>query len=357
MNSQSLISQVKHNCNISDANYWGYFSMCNLLLRLRELYFHEHDLDISVKVQKEDISGWISDRESLWETLEDTDLKSLEIAGRSYDPFAIDDINGILEKENLLYGAGYGLLKKPIFFIGEIKSRHTMEDKNVWIVHNEICRELSPPFAMSQGQNIFIRTDILTGYLYNKYLELKTRSEKDPLRMAFEHFGCRYDSSEIKDIMEVLSGISDEISRILIWHEVGEINERDGFGIWLDIVAASEDRLTEFRLRGIKDVISDTSPEGTLPSIVKNRDRGLLYFYTALLDETRKTIFPEILDGVRQFTEKDDWTAIEDSIKIGREKAKSLMSDILSLWSDTKDIKEIRKYLMESPVTACRLQK
>jgi len=35
---QSLACQIKHNCNISDARYWGMYSLCGLLLRLRELY-------------------------------------------------------------------------------------------------------------------------------------------------------------------------------------------------------------------------------------------------------------------------------------------------------------------------------
>ncbi|MDH5655935.1 MAG: hypothetical protein OEZ34_08505 [Spirochaetia bacterium] len=356
MLTNELISQVKYNCNVSDANYWGYFSMCNLLLRLRELYYHEHDLELSSKAVKEDVGEWISIRESLWEDLEEKEFEPIKIRGKEFDPFDLEKINEILIEENLLYGAGYGLLKKPVFFIGKIQSRHTMEDKNVWIIHNEICRDLAPPFAMSQGENIFIRKDILKGYLYNKFLELKTRSENDPLRLAFEHFGCPYMPGKNENVTEDLSRISDEISKILIWHEIGEINERDHSNAWLDIIAASEDRLTEFRLRGIKDILSDTSPEGTLPSILKAEDKGLFYFYVSLLDETRKAIFPEILDAARQFSLDGKWTAIEHSVNQGRDKAEFLMKEILDLWSRNSDIKEVRKYLMESPITACKLR-
>jgi hypothetical protein len=36
---ESFTSQVKRNCNISDAKYRGYYSLCGLLLRLRDLSY------------------------------------------------------------------------------------------------------------------------------------------------------------------------------------------------------------------------------------------------------------------------------------------------------------------------------
>ena len=351
-----ITEQVKYNCNVSDANYWGYFSMCNLLLKLRELYFHENSMNHASRPEKNEVAEWISVRENLWETLEEKEFEKIKINGTYYDPFDIDLINDYLIPDSMLYGAGYGLLKKPIFFMGEIKSRHSLDNKNIWIIHKEFCRELSPPFAMSQKNNIFIRLDILREYLYNKYLELKTRSEKDSLRLAFEHYGCMYDQDRTSTLDEI-SKISDEISKILIWHEIGEINERDADGVWLDIVAASDDRLTEFRLRGIKDILADTSEMGTLRKILDHKDRGLLFFYSALLDETRKTLFPEFLESIKIFIENNDWSEIETSIEKGRRNAAALMADIIDIWGRHQEIKEVRKYLMESPLTACRLQK
>jgi hypothetical protein len=41
INLHALITSIKRNCNISDAKYWGFYSLCGLLLRLRELYRSE----------------------------------------------------------------------------------------------------------------------------------------------------------------------------------------------------------------------------------------------------------------------------------------------------------------------------
>jgi hypothetical protein len=138
---------------------------------------------------------------------------------------------------------------------------------------------------------------------------------------------------------------------------VGEINERTEDSVWNDIVAASEDRLTEFRLRGIKDILSDTSENGTISEIINSGDEGLMYFYTALLDETRKSLFPEILESTGEFIQTGDWQEIESSAKAGREKTKLLMADILDIWSKNHSIKEVQRYLRESPLTACKIQK
>jgi hypothetical protein len=33
----TLIDDIKFNCEVSDAKYWGHFSICGLLMRLRAL--------------------------------------------------------------------------------------------------------------------------------------------------------------------------------------------------------------------------------------------------------------------------------------------------------------------------------
>jgi len=35
MDIKKLIDQIKFNCNLSDARFWGYYSICGLLLRMR----------------------------------------------------------------------------------------------------------------------------------------------------------------------------------------------------------------------------------------------------------------------------------------------------------------------------------
>ncbi len=44
---QELISQVQHNCDISDANHAGNYTLCIYLLKMREYYRWIHALDFS----------------------------------------------------------------------------------------------------------------------------------------------------------------------------------------------------------------------------------------------------------------------------------------------------------------------
>jgi hypothetical protein len=59
---KSIAEQVKHNCNISDARFWGFYSPCGLLLRLRNLYKLEHGITLWEKVSQVKIADWIAYR-------------------------------------------------------------------------------------------------------------------------------------------------------------------------------------------------------------------------------------------------------------------------------------------------------
>ncbi len=74
---QLISSQIKHNCNISDARYWGSYSLCGLLLRLRELYRAESGVGLWEKIQQKEIGEWIAKRESLWKELEDENFRDI----------------------------------------------------------------------------------------------------------------------------------------------------------------------------------------------------------------------------------------------------------------------------------------
>ena len=58
----SIATQVKHNCNISDAQFWGLYSPCGLLLRMRDLYKAEHNLSSGDSVDQEDVDEESGDK-------------------------------------------------------------------------------------------------------------------------------------------------------------------------------------------------------------------------------------------------------------------------------------------------------
>lgn len=343
MQIESFSNRVKENCNISDARYWGYFSICNLLLRLRDLYHQEHSLLPWEKSETAVVSRWIQDREAMWEKLEEEPFRPLVVGGESCDPFDIETINKHLIPQGFLYGAGYGLLKKPNFFLSRIERSLESDDHRIWIVNGDVCRDLSPPIAFHQNGTIVIRKHIFAGYLYHKYLELGSRHSMSLLRRAFSLKGFDGPSRDpfAKDpgeLGEKINSLADEILVLLLWHELGEhsTSTEGGEGdsqseAFRELIMRSEDRLSEFRLRSIKDVLSDCSPGGPLSRIIEKNDPGLLYFYGALQDDTAKAMFPEMGRGILDFDENME--SIEQMRLQVQARARDLYDRVVDLYN------------------------
>ena len=66
MTPQSLIGQVTRNCEITSAGQAGHFSLCGLLLRLRQLYKWEHGLPPWREPAPADVLPWVEAREQSW---------------------------------------------------------------------------------------------------------------------------------------------------------------------------------------------------------------------------------------------------------------------------------------------------
>ncbi|GAB4410440.1 MAG: hypothetical protein OHK0032_06180 [Thermodesulfovibrionales bacterium] len=336
MDIRGLIEQIKLDCNISDAGFWGYYSICGLLLRLRELYRDENSLLPWAEIPREDMSVWIASREAIWKTLENKRLMPLRIDGRVYDPFEIDEINAVLGRAGLIYGGGYGRFNKPAFFLARLKSRRELYDYHIYYAGDELCRDLSSSVAMLQGRCIFMRLESLKTLLWEKFQELRSRRFGGALKEAFSSYGIEGTESPSEELYKKIGTISDEISELFILHELGEAVEDYQSGEWLGILSQNRDRLTEFYMRGIKDLLSDTSDMGPLKYIANKKERYLLNFYMIFLDGIRKEVFPEIMDAYQRFIEGNDWTIIENARIAGYKRAMELREYVLRLWKEGK---------------------
>jgi hypothetical protein len=118
---ETVVNQVVHNCNISDARYAGYYSVCGLALRLRDLYKWEKGLDPWVEDEPSKVLEWIGEREDLWEDLTHENFKKITIKGLSYDAFDTKAINRAISYHGLVYGAGYVHSLKPTFFLASLE--------------------------------------------------------------------------------------------------------------------------------------------------------------------------------------------------------------------------------------------
>jgi hypothetical protein len=132
MLNPEFFDAVSFNCDVSDSKYWGYFSICTLLLRLRQLFKIERDLEPWESINNDEILPWIEKKEEKWKELENAQLIQLKINGKSYQPFDIEGINDNIIKNGFIYGAGYALFMKPSFFVGLIHKYENIDGYEVF---------------------------------------------------------------------------------------------------------------------------------------------------------------------------------------------------------------------------------
>lgn len=329
----TLAAQVKRNCNISDAKFWGSYSLCGILLRLRELYRVETGLRPYEKIHQEDVGAWITAREKLWRELEERDYENIYINGNFFNPFSVDDINSELVAEGLLYGAGYGLHKKPSFFLAGIQSIKTIEGYPVFITGREYARDLSDNPAMLQDRTIIVRADTIRLLIWQRFEEMRCSRAKSTLFFAFSAYGIQPEEMPSNDLYERIQAVANSEAETYVYHELGEAVEGERIGIaWKLLLNVLSDGRAGLFVRGVKDVLADTSENGMLKHIVQNRKEGSLGFYMIFLGSFRKVIFPEIADAFQIYMRTGNWSVIDEARVEGYRRAGTYANRLVELY-------------------------
>ncbi|RME68935.1 MAG: hypothetical protein D6778_01210 [Nitrospirae bacterium] len=319
---EALKRQVKLNCNISDARYWGFYSICGLLMRLRSLYRSEKGMKPWESIPMEDIGPWIEEREALWRELETEDFKPIELMGEVFNPFSFDSINAIIEGEGLIYGSGYGVHRKPTFFLAELDHKEEILDFIVYYLGREHCRDLFCSPAMLQGRCIFLRRETALGFLWERLMEVQGRSYIKLQILGLEPEELKNPLSEATT--KTLEALADKLAKLLLLHEIGEVKEDDAPDEWLRLIAKETDRKEELYLRAVKDIIADTSEPGPLKRAIEDEDTQLLCLYILSLDPMRRELFPEVIDFYKKDPFNPDWDAIKKKKKKVYDRFKSI---------------------------------
>jgi hypothetical protein len=343
---ETLTSQIKRNCDISDAKYWGDYSICSLLLKLRELFGSERGVKPWESINQKEIGIWISERETLWSELEEEEFVDISIDGNLYKPFEVGKINAELQKKGLIYGAGFGAHMKPSFFLADIVSQKKWSGYNIYIAGNEYVRDLSVYPAMLQDKIIFARTSPTRLLLWEKFDELRSNKLKKSLEFAFSKYGITPDEEPSEDIDKKIYYISRSEVETYIHHELGEAFEGEKIGDeWKSLISDTcSSRRAEFFSRSIKDILSDTSEKGMIRYIIETQKEGSLGFYIVFLSGYRKLLFPEISDAFQRFIETGEWDLIENARISGHKKAKAYMDRLLSFYRKNRE-KQLQTYI------------
>jgi hypothetical protein len=348
-----LTSQVRRNCLVSDARFWGFYSICGLLMRLRELYRFESGLGPGKKIEQSLISEWIGQREALWEEMQGMELSLLEINGKEFDPFDSIGINEILVPEGLLYGAGYGIYMKPVFFLTELDGVEAEDGCRIYLSGREHARDLSIHPAMLQGKTIFARKYAAEVLINEKFDEFKASKNRGLLWRAFSAYGLDRRSSR-----EKVGEVATAELRSYISHELGEAHETRRLGPqWGTMLLEAQDRRTAAYLRALKDILADTTERGMLKHIIENRKAGSIAFYISFMSGPLRPIAIKLHDSYEAFLSSGRWEAIDSARKECYAHARSMSSALLEVYGSKGDAQglqdKIKKQIsMISPLSS-----
>lgn len=334
LDQNALCQQILSNCRTSDARYAGYYSVCGLALRLRDLYKWEKGLDPWIEREPSEILEWIGEKEEAWEALEASELAGIEILGKSYDPFDTEAINGILIPEGLFYGAGYVHSLKPSFFLAQLEGVRHMNGHPVYVLGHELARDLLTIPALSQGNAVVIRKEAAGLFLWDQMFYVK-KSGREALRLGLEIYGIR--DTRYKEVRSYLATILDHEVECYIRHELGEMEDRIfDRNTWRELIATFPHTPVEMLARTVKDMLADTNPAGTLPYILQERKGASLAFYVAFAGHLRKLLFPRLIEAFEAFSRTGAWDAVEKAVAADHGEARRLAVEMIRLYREGK---------------------
>jgi hypothetical protein len=352
---ESIARQVMANCNITDAQHAGLFSTCGLALRLRDLYKWEHHLNPWEEKDSSEILDWIGKKEALWEKLADAKYGPLSIQDKRYDPFDTSGVNAILAPNGLFYGAGYAFSLKPTFFLAEIENKTQNNGYTVYTLGRELARDLLTLPALSQGRSILLRTDSARLFLWDQITYIK-KSGRPAMQFALEHCGLNTNKQQPAVRRQYLNEILAIQKDNYIYHEIGELSDLTFHRkIWRELIATFPHSPIELFARGLKDLLADTHPCGTLPHLIRNRKIAALGLYAAFLDGMLRELFPELREAFNHFTKTYNWLIIEEAAAEGYHRAKSYTAEMIQIFQTAKNRQQLQQ--AKDEIEKCLLAK
>ncbi|MDZ7579735.1 MAG: hypothetical protein U5R30_03690 [Deltaproteobacteria bacterium] len=324
-----ITRQVRLNCDISDAQHAGLYSICGLALRLRDLYKWENQLPPWVERDSAEILKWIDARENRWDKLADRQPAGLSIGGHFFDPFDTAGINTILEPRGLYYAAGYAHSLKPTFLLARLEQKAQVDGHTVYTLGHELARDLLTIPALSRDDGIILRREAARLFLWDKIFYIN-KSGRPALTFALFHCGMKNPPDD--ELQRNLDRILAVQSRAYIYHEIGEredrVFDRDE---WREIIAAYPHTPVELAARAVKDLLADTGEKGPLQRFVNHKDAAALGFFVAFFDGLGKEFFPELRLAFQLFSGSGDWHLIAEAAAAGYRSARKKAETILAL--------------------------
>lgn len=317
----TFFDDIRYNCEISDARDHGIYSMCTMILRLRNLFKWEGGLEPWQEPEPADLLDWIEVKEGQWEHSAHHEYRQLTLAGHEFSPFATAEINDILAGSGLFYGAGYGRALKSIFFVGQISKKEEIHGCPLVVIGQEKVREMAGALAFVQDGTIVVRRDLLRYFFWDQIQELRTTC-RSSFHYALDCHNLRTDDKLDQQKLKLqLDHVVDTETDIFIYHEIGEKLEQTLDSLSLkSLIGRFPGSVIEFVARTIKDLLADTHPDGLIAYLIASRRHSGIAFYVSFLDGLREKLFPEIIGRWPLFAADRDWQYIELARQENRQK-------------------------------------
>lgn len=343
-----FIRLVRWNCRLASAGGAYYYSLCGLLLRLRQLYKWEHGLKPWQEPDPEAVLAWVAEQERAWEAVEEAPWQPLTLNGETFEPQEVEFLNQRLLPLGLAYGAGLSRGLKPTFFLGELAESRRLEELTILVLGRELARDLDGTPALCQGRLIYARQEALGFFLWD-HLSDPVQQNNDFLKIALAGHGltlkgllCQPAAHEAQ-FQEFLAGELEAV----IHHEIGEAREPGLRQTLPAVIAAFPQTRAERWARGLKDALADVNEWGRLTYLIKTRNLSSLALMLAWRPGLYPLLMPELDPACRRVATQGDWPALEETrqeiLARLRRTAQGFTELMAAKKADTTTLKEIEQ--------------
>lgn len=309
----ALISAVQRNCDISDAQYAGDLTLCTFLLKMRELYRWEHDIPLSANMPRSEVGDWMNARSAMWEGIETDPYVPLPLPSGEVDPFEVAQANAELIAHGLIYSGGYGRQCKPHFFLGQLLRSEMRHGHRVYVSGCEYARDLDAPPGMMLDGTVFVRTEALKQWLWERYEEWRFNPKRnEAMARAVAHYPFE------RSPEQALAAMAASETEAVILHELGEARAEADLGeAWNALLLSVMRGRAEIIARAVRDLYADCL--STLPGLIERGEPAPLHFFFANYVGMRRKLYPQLTEAYRRWSETGNPSVLRQAAREGLE--------------------------------------
>ncbi len=309
----SLRDAVQRNCHVADARHARSHTLCTYLLKMREFFRWERGYPFDAPLPKDELGDWITEREALWEQLEDCGFQPIPLGGAAMDPFETAAINAELAGRGLVYSGGQGGFGTPHFFLAERIGADTRAGLPVLIAGREYARDLAAPPAMLLDGTLFVRRESMRRMLWERIEEWRWKRHLDAMARAMDYYA--FDAG----FERALESMTDNEVEAAVLHEAGEWQAEAHLGAeWHALLLAVSNTRGELVARAVRDHLADSL--STLPVLLERGNDASLHFYFANFKGMRRELNPELWAAYQQSLERNDWQPLRECVRAATER-------------------------------------